>query len=47
MVNIINNSVCRGVAGRRVGDVKGVVIHNTWTTHDCRTRNESFSRNDR
>lgn len=31
MVNIINNSVCRGVAGRRVGDVKGVVIHNTWT----------------
>lgn len=31
MVNIINNSVCRGVAGKRVGNVKGVVIHNTWT----------------
>ncbi|MGL9777756.1 hypothetical protein IGK28_001699 [Enterococcus sp. DIV0182] len=31
MVKIINNSVCRGVAGKRVGSVKGVVIHNTWT----------------
>lgn len=31
MVKIINNSVCRGVAGKRVGNVKGVVIHNTWT----------------
>lgn len=31
MVNIIENSVCRGVAGRRVGAVKGVVIHNTWS----------------
>ena len=29
MVKIINNSVCRGVAGRRSGKVKGVVIHNT------------------
>lgn len=29
MVQIINKSVCRGVAGRRVGKVKGVVIHNT------------------
>ena len=28
MVEIINKSVCRGVAGRRVGKVKGVVIHN-------------------
>lgn len=31
MVKIINNSVCRGVAGKRAGNVKGVVIHNTWT----------------
>ncbi|MEQ7177957.1 peptidoglycan recognition protein family protein [Enterococcus thailandicus] len=31
MVKIINNSVCRGVAGKRAGSVKGVVIHNTWT----------------
>jgi N-acetylmuramoyl-L-alanine amidase CwlA len=31
MVKIIENSVCRGVAGRRSGNVKGVVIHNTWT----------------
>ncbi|WP_458523893.1 peptidoglycan recognition protein family protein [Vibrio parahaemolyticus] len=31
MVKIINNSVCRGVAGKRIGGVKGVVIHNTWT----------------
>lgn len=29
MVKTINKSVCRGVAGRRVGKVKGVVIHNT------------------
>lgn len=28
MVEIINKSVCRGVAGRRIGKVKGVVIHN-------------------
>lgn len=28
MVKIINKSVCRGVAGRRAGNVKGVVIHN-------------------
>lgn len=28
MVKIINKSVCRGVAGRRSGNVKGVVIHN-------------------
>ncbi len=28
MVQIINQSVCRGVAGKRVGKVKGVVIHN-------------------
>ncbi|WP_165005991.1 MULTISPECIES: N-acetylmuramoyl-L-alanine amidase [unclassified Enterococcus] len=31
MVNTIEKSVCRGVAGRRVGAVKGVVIHNTWS----------------
>ena len=30
MVKVINKSVCRGVAGRRSGRVKGVVIHNTW-----------------
>lgn len=30
MVKIINKSVCRGVAGKRVGSVKGVVYHNTW-----------------
>lgn len=30
MVQIINKSVCRGVAGKRTGKVKGVVIHNTW-----------------
>lgn len=30
-MKIIENSVCRGVAGRRSGNVKGVVIHNTWT----------------
>lgn len=30
MVQIINKSVCRGVAGKRSGKVKGVVIHNTW-----------------
>jgi len=29
MVKTINKSVCRGVAGRRSGKVKGVVIHNT------------------
>lgn len=29
MVKVINKSVCRGVAGRRSGKVKGVVIHNT------------------
>lgn len=29
MVKIINDSVCRGVAGRRSGNVKGVVPHNT------------------
>lgn len=29
MVKVINKSVCRGVAGRRSGNVKGVVIHNT------------------
>lgn len=29
MVKVINKSVCRGVAGKRVGNVKGVVIHNT------------------
>lgn len=29
MVEVINNAVCRGVAGRRSGRVKGVVIHNT------------------
>ena len=28
MVKVINKSVCRGVAGKRVGNVKGVVIHN-------------------
>lgn len=28
MVQTINKSVCRGVAGRRQGKVKGVVIHN-------------------
>lgn len=28
MVEVINKSVCRGVAGRRSGRVKGVVIHN-------------------
>lgn len=30
MVRIVNKSVTRGVAGRRSGNVKGVVIHNTW-----------------
>lgn len=30
MVRIVNKSVTRGVAGRRAGNVKGVVIHNTW-----------------
>ena len=30
MVKVTERSVCRGVAGRRSGDVKGVVIHNTW-----------------
>lgn len=30
MVKIINKSVCRGVAGKRKGSVKGIVIHNTW-----------------
>lgn len=30
MVNIINKSVTRGVAGRRSGKVKGGVFHNTW-----------------
>lgn len=29
MVKTINKSVCRGVAGKRYGKVKGVVIHNT------------------
>lgn len=29
MVEVINKAVCRGVAGRRSGNVKGVVIHNT------------------
>lgn len=29
MVKVIHNSVCRGVAGRRQGNIKGVVIHNT------------------
>ena len=29
MVEVINKAVCRGVAGRRSGKVKGVVIHNT------------------
>ncbi len=28
MVKVINKSVCRGVAGKRAGNVKGVVIHN-------------------
>lgn len=31
MVRIVNKSVTRGVAGRRSGSVKGVVIHNTWS----------------
>lgn len=31
MVRIVNKSVTRGVAGRRSGNVKGVVIHNTWS----------------
>lgn len=30
MVKIINDSVCRGVAGKRTNKVKGVVPHNTW-----------------
>lgn len=30
MVEIINKTVTRGVAGRRPGSVKGVVFHNTW-----------------
>ena len=30
MVEIINQTVTRGVAGRRGGAVKGVVFHNTW-----------------
>lgn len=30
MVKTINNSVARGVAGRRNGKVKGAVFHNTW-----------------
>ncbi len=30
MVKTINKSVCRGVAGKRSGKVKGVVMHNTW-----------------
>lgn len=30
MVKIINKSVTKGVAGKRVGNVKGAVIHNTW-----------------
>ena len=30
MVEIINKTVTRGVAGRRPGAVKGVVFHNTW-----------------
>lgn len=28
MVEVINKSVCRGVAGKRPGNIKGVVIHN-------------------
>lgn len=30
MVKVTERSVCRGVAGRRSGNVKGVVMHNTW-----------------
>lgn len=30
MVEIINKTVTRGVAGRRGGAVKGIVFHNTW-----------------
>lgn len=34
MVKIINNAVCRGVAGKMVS-IKGVVIHNTYDNHSA------------
>lgn len=44
MVNIINKSVCRGVAGKRSGGYKGVVMHNTWDNSTAQSHIDRLSR---
>ena len=44
MVKVINKSVCRGVAGKRVGNVKGVVIHNTWDNNTAESHIERLGK---
>lgn len=44
MVNIINKSVTRGVAGRRSGGFKGVVMHNTWDNSTAQSHLDRLSR---
>lgn len=41
LVQIVNKNATRGVAGRRNGNVKGVVMHNTW---DNVTAEENYNR---
>lgn len=44
MVNIINKSVTRGVAGKRSGGFKGVVMHNTWDNSTAQSHLDRLSR---
>ncbi|ODJ57431.1 N-acetylmuramoyl-L-alanine amidase [Brochothrix thermosphacta] len=43
-MKVINNAVCRGVAGKRIGNVKGVVLHNTWDNKSANSHIERLGK---